>query len=175
MPTKRKLTLQKGKKTSIVKSSAHSKIRTSAGKDKQITRKNSVAVPLRRSVRKVKPISREIDISGGLKRGKEPKKRESKKPNKSKNPKKPKKSEQATWKKKRTFICYPYWFNGLRLSTKPTEEKHMKFRSENLVVAFGDSNVITNKPRCCLCCEPEFSSALNYVSCEVCGGKQACC
>uniref|UniRef100_A0A5B6ZGD5 PHD-type domain-containing protein n=1 Tax=Davidia involucrata TaxID=16924 RepID=A0A5B6ZGD5_DAVIN len=122
-------------------------------------RKDSVAVPLRRSARKVKCVSLQNKKVGGRKKGKQIKSRKGK----SKKPKK------GSLQKKRTQMCHTYWLNGLLLTRKPNDERVMHFRSKRLLAPSEQSSAILDQPKCSLCCEPEFTSMLNYIGCEICG------
>ncbi|KAK1390858.1 DNA binding,zinc ion binding,DNA binding [Heracleum sosnowskyi] len=173
--------LLKGNTSMKGKRSAYAKSSISAVKGKQLkqsnsSKKNSV-VPLRRSTRKVKLISRQGETVRSLNKGKQTTFKKGKRPKKPKYPKKSKKAkitqkqnstEQGVWQKKRTVVCHPYWLNGLRLSRKPNDERIMQFRREKLILALEQTNAILDKPQCSLCRETEFTSTLNYVCCEIC-------
>lgn len=172
---KGKRKLQKGKKASKIKRPVHPKISTRIGKDKQLEQrrsnnKNSVVLPLRRSARKVKLISQQSEKIGGIKQGQQTASRKGKPktPKKPKKQKTQKKQKKGTCQKKRTLVCHSYWLNGLWLSRKPNHERRVG--SEKLLVASKQLNAILDKPKCSLCREPESTSALNYIGCEMCGG-----
>lgn len=176
--------LQKGNTSFKGKSSVYSKSSVSAVEGKKLKqstsgKKNSV-IPLRRSTRKVKLISRQSETVGGLNKRKQIIFKKGKRPKKPKYPKKSKKAKitqkqkftvQGVWQKKRTAVCFPYWLNGLRLSRKPNDERIMQFRREKLILAFEQTNAVLDRPQCSLCRETEFTSTLNYVCCELCRGK----
>ncbi|XP_074322413.1 DDT domain-containing protein PTM isoform X2 [Apium graveolens] len=173
--------LQKGNTSYKGKRSVYSKSSVNAVKGKKLKQtnssKNNSVVPLRRSTRKVKFISRQSETVGGLNKGKQTTFKKGKRPKKPKYPKKTKKAKiaqkqeftvQGVWQKKRTAICFPYWFNGLRLSRKPNDERILQFRREKLILAFEQTNAFLDRPQCSLCRETEFASTLNYVCCEMC-------
>lgn len=176
--------LQKGNISLKGKRSVNSKSSISDVKGKQLKQSNSskknYVVPLRRSTRKVKLISRQSEAVGGLNKGKHTTFKKGKRQNKQKYPKKPRKAKipqkqkftrQGVWQKKRTAVCYPYWLNGLRLSRKPNDERIMQFQKEKLILAFEPMCAVLDRPQCNLCCETKFTSTLNYVCCEICGGN----
>ena len=120
-----------------------------------------VAVPLRRSPRKIKYISVQKKKAGGCKKGKQ-------KPKK-KAPKKTKKS--TSWQKKRTRAYHSYWLNGLRLSSKPDDERVMQFQRKKFFAPSEHMTASPNQPKCLLCCEAGYASNSNYVACEICEGN----
>lgn len=173
--------LQKGNTSFKGKRSVYSESSISALKGKQLKQSNSSkknpVVPLRRSTRKVKLISRQGETVRGLNKGKQTALKKGKRPKKPKYPKKSKKAKitqkqkftvQGVWQKKRMAVCYPYWLNGLRLSRKPNDERIMQFRREKLIMALEQTNAVLDKPQCSLCRETEFTPTLNYVCCEIC-------
>ncbi|KAA8528057.1 hypothetical protein F0562_035074 [Nyssa sinensis] len=161
---KGKSQLQKSKKMSKVCRSLRSSISNRACKDKRPVQsqnigKYSVAVPLRRSTRKVKCVSLQNKTHGGRKKRKQIKSRKGTS----------KKLKKDTWQKKRTLVHHTYWLNGLLLSRKPNDERVMHFRSKKLIAPSEQLSAILDQPKCSLCCEPEFMSTLNYIGCEICG------
>ncbi|XWS71212.1 hypothetical protein CRYUN_Cryun03dG0119300 [Craigia yunnanensis] len=154
---------QKGKKASTTLKSMWSKgnkkslgVRMSlrSQKDKKV----AAAVPLRRSPRKIKYISIQKKKPGRCKKGKQ-------KPKK-KAPTKTKKS--TSWQKKRTRAYHSYWLNGLRLSSKPDDERVMQFQRKKFFAPSEHIAVSPNQPKCLLCCEAGYASNSNYVTCEIC-------
>ncbi|XP_038992874.1 DDT domain-containing protein PTM-like isoform X1 [Hibiscus syriacus] len=141
---------QKGKraneKSLVVRMSLQSQ------KDKKV----AAAVPLRRSPRKIKYISLQKKKPGRCKKGK-------KKPKK----KAPKKMEEISWQKKRTRAYRIYWFNGLRLSSKPDDERVMQFQRKKFF-ASEHMTATPDPPRCLLCHESGNASNSNYIACEIC-------
>lgn len=136
------------------------------GKGKQpVNSKNKkgvpFVVPLRRSARNAERIAKIPVQNSKLKK----RKRGRPKSEKSKS----KKPKENSWKKQRTPVMSSYWLKGLRLSRKPDDERH--FRNRMLLVLSGEVNCILNKPKCSLCHEVEHNSELNYLGCEICGGK----
>lgn len=125
----------------------------------------SFVVPLRRSARNAERIAKLPVQNSKLKkrkRGRKPK-LEKYKSKKSKMPK------NNSCKKQRTPVTSSYWLNGLRLSRKPGDERHL--RNRKLLVLSGEVDCILYKTKCSLCCEVEHNSELNYVGCEICGGN----
>ncbi|KAK3005003.1 hypothetical protein RJ639_016120, partial [Escallonia herrerae] len=155
---KGKSQLKKGKKASKVSKAVRSKISGKAGKDKK--KNNSVVVPLRRSTRKVKfvvaPSKKKV---GRPKKGKKPKSRKG-------TSKKPKK---GTCQRKRTQMYHTYWLNGLHLTRKPNDERVMHFRSKKLLAPSERLADTLDQPKCGLCSEPESTSVLSYIRCDICG------
>lgn len=176
--------LQKGSTSFKGKRSLSSKSSTASVKGKQPRQSKgsmNIVVPLRRSTRKVKLVSRQSESVGGRKKGKQNTFNKGKRPKKPRYPKKAKKAkmtQKQTYtipsvlqKRKRSAVCYPYWLNGLRLSRKQNDERIMQFRSGKLILAFEQTSAILDKPQCGLCCETKLVSTLNYVCCEICGGE----
>ncbi|XP_063937652.1 DDT domain-containing protein PTM isoform X2 [Daucus carota subsp. sativus] len=174
--------LQKGSTSFKGKRSLSSKSSTASVKGKQPRQSKgsmNIVVPLRRSTRKVKLVSRQSESVGGRKKGKQNTFNKGKRPKKPRYPKKAKKAkmtQKQTYtipsvlqKRKRSAVCYPYWLNGLRLSRKQNDERIMQFRSGKLILAFEQTSAILDKPQCGLCCETKLVSTLNYVCCEICG------
>lgn len=130
---------------------------------RQKNKKDTVVLPLRRSARRIQIVSLPTKKVGGRKKKKgrqiKPKKEISKKPKK------------CTWQKKRTGIYHSYWLNGLLLSRKPNDDRVENFRSKVLLAQRDQLSNVVDQPKCSLCCEREFSSMLNYVGCEICGGN----
>lgn len=129
----------------------------------QLRLKNSkkipASVPLRRSPRKVKCLPLQNKKRSKRKKGKKSK-------SNTRTCKKPKRV--TSWQKKRTQVCHSYWLNGLLLSRKPNDERAMLFRDKKLLAHSGCSPVILDQLKCPLCCEASYTSALNYISCEIC-------
>ncbi|KAF5930303.1 hypothetical protein HYC85_031176 [Camellia sinensis] len=165
---------QKSKKASTVCRVLRSKMSKKPAKDQkpsqqQKNRKIAVVLPLRRSARKAKCVTLQNKKVGGRKKGKGKGKANGKakqiKPRKEIS----KKPKEGTWKKKRTPVYHTYWLSGLLLSRKPNDERVMHFRSKKLIAPSEHITAIHGEPKCCLCCEQEFSLTLNYVGCEICG------
>ncbi|XVF19324.1 hypothetical protein REPUB_Repub11eG0100700 [Reevesia pubescens] len=125
-------------------------------KDKKV----AAAVPLRRSPRKIKYISVQKKKPGGCKKGKQKSKK--------KAPKKTKKS--TSWQKKRTRAYHSYWLNGLRLSSKPDDERVMQFQRKMFFAPSEHMAVSADQPKCLLCCEAGYASNSDYLACEICEG-----
>lgn len=126
-------------------------------KDKKVT----AGVPLRRSPRKIKYISVQKKKPGRCKKSKQKSKKKA-----------PKKTKICTsWQKKRTRAYHSYWLNGLRLSSKPDDERVMQFQRKMLFAPSEHMNVSLNQPKCLLCCEAGYASSSNYVACEICEGN----
>ncbi|XP_057790212.1 DDT domain-containing protein PTM-like isoform X2 [Salvia miltiorrhiza] len=117
-------------------------------------------VPLRRSARNAERIAKLPVQNSKVKKRKRGRKPKSDK-YKSKKPK------NNSCKKQRTPVTSSYWLNGLRLSRKPGDERHL--RNRKLLVLSGEVDCILNKTKCSLCREVEHNSKLNYVGCEICG------
>lgn len=131
----------------------------------------STVVPLRRSARKIKFVSLQNKNLEGQDKHKQNKGKQVKSMKyKNSTPKKPKKETSWKKKKKRTMVCYPYWLNGLLLSRVPNDDRVMQFRRERLLVPSDCLNIVIDKPTCHLCAEAEYTSMLNYINCEICGG-----
>lgn len=124
-----------------------------------------LVVPLRRSVRNAERISNLALQNSKVKRRK---KRKHAKPKKDLF--EILKLNKCIWQKKRTTVIRSYWLNGLRLLGRTDDKEVMEFRSKNLVLS-GKVTDITDKPKCSLCNELEYTSKLNYVACEICGGN----
>ncbi|WRX33231.1 DDT domain - like 4 [Theobroma cacao] len=123
-------------------------------KDKKV----AAGVPLRRSPRKIKYISVQKKKPGRCKKSKQKSKKKA-----------PKKMKICTsWQKKRTRAYHSYWLNGLRLSSKPDDERVMQFQRKMLFAPSEHMNVSLNQPKCLLCCEAGYASSSNYVACEIC-------
>ncbi|KAI3461148.1 hypothetical protein Pfo_017811 [Paulownia fortunei] len=142
----------KGKKMGNEKQPEHSKK----------IRRVPLVIPLRRSARnaeRILKLSLQNTNVKKRKRGKQtkPKKGELKKLN------------NSIRRKKRTTVNSSYWLNGLWLSRRTNDERLMHFRSKMLLVLSGEETSISDKPKCSLCGELEYSSKLNYVACEICG------
>lgn len=139
------------------------------GKDKRPMKSKSgkgipLVVPLRRSARNAKRTAKVSLQKTKLKKRKNRRKAKSEKGM-------PKKPRNRSWKKKRTPVNSSYWFNGLRISRKPNDERLTQFRSQMLLVLSGEVTSLHDKIRCSLCSELEHKSEMNYVACEICGGK----
>ncbi|XWS52571.1 hypothetical protein CRYUN_Cryun11dG0082300 [Craigia yunnanensis] len=155
--------LQKSKKASTSFKSMRSKdkkkslaVRMSLRSQKG--KKVAAGVPLRRSPRKIKYISVQKKKPGGCKKGKQKSKKKA-----------PKKTEKSTsWQKKRTRAYHSYWLNGLRMSSKPDDERVMQFQRKKLFASSELMTVSINQPKCLLCCEAGYASNSNYVACEIC-------
>lgn len=139
-----------------------------AGKQVQTKNKSKIptGIPLRRSARQAKYSSlqkkkQDKKVGGGVKR----KKIKSRKG----TPKKRKR--ETSLQKKRTLACHSFWLNGLFLSRKPGDERVTHFRERKLLALSQSISVNLEKPRCNLCSEAEYASVLNYIACEICGGK----
>ncbi|KAE8663797.1 DNA binding,zinc ion binding,DNA binding, putative isoform 2 [Hibiscus syriacus] len=122
-------------------------------KDKKV----AAAVPLRRSPRKIKYVTLQKKKSGKCKKGK-------RKPKK----KAPKKIKEISWQKKRTRAYSSYWLNGLRLSSKPNDERVMQFQRKMVFAPPEHMTITPDPPRCLLCCESGYASNSNYIACEIC-------
>ncbi|CAK9171440.1 unnamed protein product, partial [Ilex paraguariensis] len=151
-------------KSGLQKSKKASKISKKSGKVKQPAemqnrRKETVVVPLRRSARNLKCVSLPTKKIGRRKKSRKPKSKKgmSRKPTK------------GLWQKKRTEAYHTYWLNGLLLSRKPYDERVMHFRVKKLIIPSEQLDSIHDQPKCSVCCEPEFTSTLNYISCDICG------
>ncbi|CAK9184353.1 unnamed protein product [Ilex paraguariensis] len=151
-------------KSGLQKSKKASKISKKSGKVKQPAamqnrRKETVVVPLRRSARNLKCVSLPTKKIGRRKKSRKPKSKKgmSRKPTK------------GLWQKKRTEAYHTYWLNGLLLSRKPYDERVMHFRFKKLIIPSEQLDSIHDQPKCSVCCEPEFTSTLNYISCDICG------
>lgn len=163
---KEKLESKKSKKASKQLKPLQSKIKKTAGRDKQLrqfgkNKKGPVVVPLRRSPRKAKCVLLQNKKIRAHKRGKQKKSKKGAS----------KTQLKSTWQKKRTHRYPIYWLNGLHLSEKPNDDRLLHFKSKKLLVLCEDSTDMVDNPGCSLCCEQEFSPMLNYIACELCGGK----
>lgn len=168
-----KLHMARGKKASSDQRALRLKNRKKllrAGKQAQIKNKSKVptGIPLRRSERQAKCSSlqkkkQDKKVGGSVKR----KKIKSRKV----TPKKRKR--ETSLQKKRTVACHSFWLNGLFLSTKPGDERVTHFREKKLLALSQSIAENLEKPKCHLCSETEYASDLNYIACEICGGKPA--
>ncbi|XP_041998604.1 DDT domain-containing protein PTM [Salvia splendens] len=125
-----------------------------------INKKGVSVAPLRRSARNAERTAKIPMQNSKLKkrkRGRKPK------PEKYKSMK----PKAISRKKQRTAVTSSYWLNGLRLSRKPGDERHL--RNRKLLVLSGEVDSILNETKCSLCHEVEHNSELNYVGCEICG------
>ncbi|GMI89092.1 DDT-PHD PROTEIN3 [Hibiscus trionum] len=121
-------------------------------KDKKV----AAAVPLRRSPRKLKLVSLQKKKPGRCKKGKKKSKEKA-----------PKKIKEISWQKKRSMAYHSYWINGLRLSSKPDDERVMQFQRK-MVFAPDHMTVTPDPPRCLLCSESGNASNSTYIACEIC-------
>ncbi|XP_039018880.1 DDT domain-containing protein PTM-like isoform X1 [Hibiscus syriacus] len=117
----------------------------------------AAAVPLRRSPRKIKYVPLQKKKPGRCKKGK-------RKPKK----KAPKKMKEISWQKKRTRAYRSYWLNGLRLTSKPDDERVIQFQRKLVFAPSEHMTVTPDPPRCLLCCESGYASNSNYIACEIC-------
>lgn len=168
----------KGAKAFNVNGVVHpKKVGSRTGKYKQLGKGQSAnninVVPLRRSARRAKLISQQIAKTGGTKRGRQTtfRKVKPKTSKKTKKSSKLKKQKREICQKKRTLVYHSYWWNGLWLSRKPNHERQVRFVSEYLHQASEQLNPVLDMPACSLCHKPDSTTALNYISCEICGGK----
>lgn len=120
----------------------------------------AVVVPLRRSPRKAKYNSLQNKKGRGRKKGKQVKSRKATYK---------KQTKVTSWRKGRTEACHSFWINGLRLSRKPDDERVMHFKNRSFL-APSKSDILA-QPKCHLCCEDGYTSTLNYISCDICGGR----
>ncbi|XP_050225867.1 DDT domain-containing protein PTM [Mercurialis annua] len=157
---------QKSKKVSEGTSSVHPKnskktLRNSRSLRSEKNKKVTIVVPLRRSPRKAKLNALQNKKARGRKKGKpgrgRPKKVTGQQPTKA-----------TSWRKKRTQAYHSYWLNGLLLTRKPEDERVMHFRKKRFVAP--SQSVIYDQPTCRLCSEAGYTSTVNYISCEMCGG-----
>ncbi|KAA3458919.1 DDT domain-containing protein PTM-like isoform X1 [Gossypium australe] len=121
-------------------------------------KKGATAVPLRRSPRKIKYISLQKKKPGRCKKGKKKSKKKASK-----------KIKEITWQRKRTRAYHSFWLNGLRLSSKPNDERVMQFQRKMVFDPSEHKIVSPDPPRCFLCCESGYASNSNYIACEICG------
>ncbi|GAB2277054.1 hypothetical protein Dimus_011762 [Dionaea muscipula] len=80
-----------------------------------------------------------------------------------------------SWKRKRTPTCSAFWINGLKLCRKPNDELIVHFKRTKLLPCEFSATATTttttiDQPKCPLCCEESYTSALKYIACEKCGG-----
>lgn len=132
----------------------------------QTNKKLPPSVPLRRSARKTKCLYVQNKRNVGRKKGKRSK---SKKVTSRKVKETTSRSKTAVTfeRKKRTHVCNSYWLNGLRLSTKPNDERVLLFKEKkHLAPSKGFSNAF-DQPKCHLCCGD--GCTLSYIACEICG------
>ncbi|KAK8655162.1 hypothetical protein V6N13_107752 [Hibiscus sabdariffa] len=122
-------------------------------KDKKV----AVAVPLRRSPRKIKLISLQKKKAGRCKKGKKKSKKKAHK-----------KIKEISWQKKRTRAYHSYWLNGLRFSSKPDDERVMQFQRKMVFAPPEHKTVTPDPPRCLLCRESGNASNSKYIACEIC-------
>ncbi|GMI94647.1 DDT-PHD PROTEIN3 [Hibiscus trionum] len=142
---------QKGKKANEKSLTVRMSLRLQ--KDKKV----AAAVPLRRSPRKIKYVTLQKKKPGRCKKGKKKSKKKA-----------PKKIKEISWQKKRTKAYSSYWLNGLRLSSKPDDERVMQFQRKMFFAPSEHMAVTPDPPRCLLCCESGYGSNSNYIACEIC-------
>ncbi|KAI9117771.1 hypothetical protein K1719_011186 [Acacia pycnantha] len=124
------------------------------------------SIPLRRSARKAKCLYVQKKRNVGRKKGKKSK-------SKKVTQRKPKETtsrskETVTFeRKKRTQVCNSYWLNGLKLSTKPNDERVMLFKEKKHLAPSEGSSGTFDQPKCHLCCGDR--GTLDYIACEICG------
>ncbi|KAK9032618.1 hypothetical protein V6N11_056877 [Hibiscus sabdariffa] len=141
---------QKGKRANEKSLAVRMSLRLQKGK------KVAAAVPLRRSPRKIKYVSLQKKKPGRCKKGKKKTKKKA-----------PKKIREISLQKKRTRVYHSYWLNGLRLSSKPDDERVLQFQRK-MFFAPENMTVTPDPPRCLLCCESGYASNSNYIACEIC-------
>lgn len=161
-PPKLKNSSSKGMKLLGAKKRGRKKLSVNLKNKKRVP---LVVVPLRRSARNAE---RSAKLSSQNTKSKKRKKGKKVKSIKGKF----KKPKTSSWKKTRMPLMSSYWLNGLRFSRMPDDERLMHFRSRMLLLLSGEgTSVYDKKPKCSLCSEVEYNCELNYVCCEICGGK----
>ncbi|XP_028789234.1 DDT domain-containing protein PTM isoform X2 [Neltuma alba] len=139
----------------------------------QTNKKVPSSIPLRRSARKAKCLYVQKKRNVGRKKGKKSKSKKvtSRKPKETSRKPKETTSRSKTAvtfeRKKRTHICNSYWLNGLRLSTKPNDERVMLFKEKKHLGTSEGLSSTFDQPKCHLCCGD--ACTLNYIACEICG------
>ncbi|KAJ0230708.1 PHD-finger and DNA binding domain-containing protein [Hirschfeldia incana] len=167
---RKKIRIQKQTHKKVIparKSTRLKKTKTSLGEKISVRLKNHKKVvaskPLRRSGRRSKHVIRlqdESKVSGESKKRKLETKRGRGRPKKAK--------QEISIRKKRTKRALSYWLNGLRLSSKPGDERVDKFGRDRYFKPTENSDSDHDQPKCHLCGLIDSDSTSTFISCEMC-------